>query len=1016
MAAHATPTRSGPAAAATHPHEAAPTPAPDAERTPAQSRQWLSFLAGQGIHPKLTVSTPGDADEREADSVAERILAMTAPAAAPLAIGSASGSLARACCANCAGPEDDDMRLSRKAAGALPVARGAAQSAAAAVTRSGAALGSAERAYFEPRFGHDLSGVRIHTHSSAGRAARGIGALAYTHGQDIAFAPGQYRPGTPEGRRLLAHELVHTLQHSGGAPLLDGQAAPPGGLTIRRSPADTLYRQCPPPVMARGGAAGCGLCMGGNFGAIGALVHQLIQYAFFFSDPTLVPSGPGMEMIVPTVPEGDTPPFTPEVDLSRITDWHGLRVIEIGEIKPFDDAGTQAQEGLNKLDDYSRELRESGLFDEVRLLSAPPPAPFPFVEPTRPPDCPPQMIHVCQMAPGLYQYHCSPSWAEAQRNPACRCGRRRERERERVRDRVRVDVPVSPPVTVPDAPGVPEGYRPPVTVPDTPVAPPVRVPVPPVTVPEGPVSVPEGPVTVPEGPVSPPEGPVTAPEGPVSTPEGPVTTPEGPVSTPEGPIWFPGGPAANDNEDVGEEELQQAARVALAAAAAAAALWAIRQLPRGALRRVIAPLEAAAMAVLVVFYSQTAHAEIGPGESPLETLFDAMEQDGIPVDDELRARIEADPALKQALEGAARTGDLTEAQRAIAQRTMEIIAANPEEFTDEDLRILAEAMETASNSDPATQPTVETLRRAIEARRRGEPIGPIIDQGLQDAREGVSRDLGAAPPAPDAGGGETSPADPAEAAPEPLPIAEQYREQLAASHERERLFREMVGHQGGLPLTDAMIERFLATVPADLTAAQADALIARVITAEGATEDEIFARLEQAIAEVRADPAAEPGDAGTAPPPEGGEISTPPATPDPAPPAAEEPAPVPGPDAAPPGPATAPATPRRPAGLTPDQLAQLQRFIAGNPRPGVVSPLPPAEDRVAGHVFTRLVAMPDGNGSLVAAFMTMRITTVRSVNDFDVILSPATFYRANGVRRGVFPTHAETTTITPPPE
>jgi len=298
------------------------------------------------------------------------VMRMAAPVAAPLAVGRGSASVARACCADCAGPDDDEMRLSRKAAGPLPVAQGAARSAAAAVTRGGAPLGSAERAYFEPRFGHDLSGVRIHTHGTAGRAARGIGALAYTRGQDIAFAPGQYRPGTPEGRRLLAHELVHTLQQSGGAPLLEGQGAPPGGLTIRRSPADTLYRQCPPPVMNRGGAAGCGLCMGGNFGAIGAVVHQLIQYAFFFSDPTLVPSGPGMEMIVPTVPEGDTPPFTPEVDLSRISDWHGLRVIEIAEIKPFDDAGAQAQQGLDKLDDYSRELRESGLFDEVRLLRA----------------------------------------------------------------------------------------------------------------------------------------------------------------------------------------------------------------------------------------------------------------------------------------------------------------------------------------------------------------------------------------------------------------------------------------------------------------------------------------------------------------------------------------------------------------------------------------------------------------------------------------------------------------------
>ena len=77
------------------------------------------------------------------------------------------------------------------------------------------------RAFFESRFGQDFSGVRIHTDSRAAESARAVNALAYTVGQDIAFAPGRFAPASNEGRRLLAHELTHTLQqphHSSGAP------------------------------------------------------------------------------------------------------------------------------------------------------------------------------------------------------------------------------------------------------------------------------------------------------------------------------------------------------------------------------------------------------------------------------------------------------------------------------------------------------------------------------------------------------------------------------------------------------------------------------------------------------------------------------------------------------------------------------------------------------------------------------------------------------------------------------
>ena len=82
----------------------------------------------------------------------------------------------------------------------------------AAVSQGGLPLAADLRSYFEPRFGHDFSRVRVHDNAAAGAAAQSINARAFTLGRDIAFAPGEYAPGTAQGRRLLAHELAHVVQ------------------------------------------------------------------------------------------------------------------------------------------------------------------------------------------------------------------------------------------------------------------------------------------------------------------------------------------------------------------------------------------------------------------------------------------------------------------------------------------------------------------------------------------------------------------------------------------------------------------------------------------------------------------------------------------------------------------------------------------------------------------------------------------------------------------------------------
>jgi hypothetical protein len=70
------------------------------------------------------------------------------------------------------------------------------------------------RAFFEPRFGADFSGVRLHTDKAAGSLADTVQARAFTMGRDIVFGQGHYAPGTLKGKRLLAHELSHVLQQN----------------------------------------------------------------------------------------------------------------------------------------------------------------------------------------------------------------------------------------------------------------------------------------------------------------------------------------------------------------------------------------------------------------------------------------------------------------------------------------------------------------------------------------------------------------------------------------------------------------------------------------------------------------------------------------------------------------------------------------------------------------------------------------------------------------------------------
>lgn len=76
----------------------------------------------------------------------------------------------------------------------------------------GTPLDGATRESIEACLGHDLGGVRVHAGERAAASARAVNAIAYTVGTSVVFDRGRYAPSSPEGRMLLAHELVHTVQ------------------------------------------------------------------------------------------------------------------------------------------------------------------------------------------------------------------------------------------------------------------------------------------------------------------------------------------------------------------------------------------------------------------------------------------------------------------------------------------------------------------------------------------------------------------------------------------------------------------------------------------------------------------------------------------------------------------------------------------------------------------------------------------------------------------------------------
>lgn len=149
----------------------------------------------RGLQPKLRGNAPDDKYEKEADSVADQVIRMSlakpakglSPFVKPLV----------------------QTRLQEQGSGLLPGPKIAQYIKSAG---GGAPLSKDVREFMEQRIGADFSAVRIHTGIKADNLNRQLNARAFTVGQDVFFGANNYQPHTTEGKRLLAHELAHTVQ------------------------------------------------------------------------------------------------------------------------------------------------------------------------------------------------------------------------------------------------------------------------------------------------------------------------------------------------------------------------------------------------------------------------------------------------------------------------------------------------------------------------------------------------------------------------------------------------------------------------------------------------------------------------------------------------------------------------------------------------------------------------------------------------------------------------------------
>ena len=198
------------------------------------------LLKSGALQAKLRIGQPGDIYEQEADRMAERVMRMPEM---PFSKGTISnhddGTPIRRKCPGCnkeikIRKEDEKEKLQKtEVSGSTPEVSSELESSISAVRSGGQPLPEFVRAFFELRFGTDFDQVRVHSDVKAAEVARVVDARAFTMGRNVVFGEGEYTPETISGRRLLAHELTHTIQQ--GADIRDKLEKDHSGNLLRQN-------------------------------------------------------------------------------------------------------------------------------------------------------------------------------------------------------------------------------------------------------------------------------------------------------------------------------------------------------------------------------------------------------------------------------------------------------------------------------------------------------------------------------------------------------------------------------------------------------------------------------------------------------------------------------------------------------------------------------------------------------------------------------------------------------------
>ncbi len=187
--------------------------------TPASQAQ------GQPLQPKLKVGPPGDRYEQEADRVAEQVMQMPEPSVQRkveleeeerkemLHTRSLTHQITPLVQRQIE-PEEEEHIQTKQNSRQTAYIDSNLEVQIQSLRGGGQPLARSARNFFESRFGYDFSHVRIYDDTRTAELAQALNAQAFTTDQNIFLRPGEYVPETVDGRRLLAHELVHVVQQT----------------------------------------------------------------------------------------------------------------------------------------------------------------------------------------------------------------------------------------------------------------------------------------------------------------------------------------------------------------------------------------------------------------------------------------------------------------------------------------------------------------------------------------------------------------------------------------------------------------------------------------------------------------------------------------------------------------------------------------------------------------------------------------------------------------------------------